>query len=108
VRGDGADLAHGFAELAVVEFLAAGGVGDLDQTADLVGAVAARLNKTGFLKSGVGVAFIVSDPIFLMAPKAVVGAAMRKLAHLIYGVVKSGKPFDANFPMNGVAIQDGI
>lgn len=32
----------------------------------------------------------------------------RKLAHLIYGVVKSGKPFDANFAMNGVAIQDGI
>jgi hypothetical protein len=31
-----------------------------------------------------------------LAPKAVVGAAMRKLAHLIYvyGVVKSGKPFD--------------
>ncbi|HEY9100427.1 MAG TPA: IS110 family transposase [Thiobacillus sp.] len=43
-----------------------------------------------------------------LAPKAVVGAAMRKLAHLIYGVVKSGKPFDANFAMNGVAIQDGI
>jgi hypothetical protein len=40
-----------------------------------------------------------------LAPKAVVGAAMRKLAHLIYGVVKSG---DANFAMNGVAIQDGI
>lgn len=43
-----------------------------------------------------------------LAPKAVVGAAMRKLAHLIYGVVKSGKPFDANFAMNRLAIQDGI
>lgn len=43
-----------------------------------------------------------------LAPKAVVGAVMRKLAHLIYGVVKSGKPFDASFAMNGVAIQDGI
>jgi transposase len=43
-----------------------------------------------------------------LAPKAIVGATMRKLAHLIYGVVKSGKPFDANFAMNGVAIQDGI
>lgn len=43
-----------------------------------------------------------------LAPKAVVGAAMRKLAHLIYGVVKSGKPFDVNFAMNGLAIQDGI
>jgi transposase len=38
----------------------------------------------------------------------VVGAAMRKLAHLIYGVVKSGTPFDANFATNGLAIQDGI
>ena len=43
-----------------------------------------------------------------LAPKAVVGAAMRKLAHLIYGVVKSGKPFDANFSVRGLAIQDGI
>jgi transposase len=43
-----------------------------------------------------------------LAPKAVVGAAMRKLAHLIYGVVKSGKPFDANFSASGLAIQDGI
>ena len=43
-----------------------------------------------------------------LAPKAVVGAVMRKLAHLIYGVVKSGKPFDANFATNRVAIQDGI
>jgi transposase len=24
----------------------------------------------------------------------IVGAAMRKLVHLIYGVLKSGKPFD--------------
>lgn len=43
-----------------------------------------------------------------LAPKAVVGAAMRKLAHLIYGVVKSGRPFDANFSTNELAIQDGI
>ena len=43
-----------------------------------------------------------------LAPKAVVGAAMRKLAHLIYGVVKSGKPFDVDFALNRVAIQDGI
>jgi transposase len=43
-----------------------------------------------------------------LAPKAVVGAVMRKLAHLIYGVVKSGKPFDANFAIKGLAIQDGI
>ena len=43
-----------------------------------------------------------------LAPKAVVGAAMRKLAHLIYGVVKSGKPFDINIALAGIAIQDGI
>lgn len=43
-----------------------------------------------------------------LAPKAIVGAVMRKLAHLIYGVVKSGKPFDANFAVKGLAIQDGI
>ena len=43
-----------------------------------------------------------------LAPKAVVGAAMRKLAHLIYGVVKSGKPFDASFVGWGLSIQDSI
>lgn len=48
----------------------------------------------------------MSDPIY--SPKAVVGAAMRKLVHLIYGVVKSGKPFDSNFAMKGLAFQDGI
>lgn len=30
-----------------------------------------------------------------LAPKAIVGAAMRKLLHLAYGVLVSGKPFDA-------------
>ncbi len=30
------------------------------------------------------------------AKMAVVGAALRKLAHLIYGVLKTGKPFDPN------------
>lgn len=30
------------------------------------------------------------------AKMAIVGAAMRKLVHLIYGVLKSGRPFDAN------------
>jgi len=43
-----------------------------------------------------------------LAPKAVVGAVMRKLVHLIYGVVKSGKPFDAHFLTRGLACQDGI
>jgi transposase len=27
----------------------------------------------------------------------ILGAAMRKLLHLAYGVLKSGKPFDPNF-----------
>jgi len=27
----------------------------------------------------------------------IVGAAMRKLVHLIYGVLKNGEPFDVNF-----------
>lgn len=31
------------------------------------------------------------------AKMAIVGAAMRKLVHLIYGVLKSGKPFDAHY-----------
>ena len=43
-----------------------------------------------------------------LAPKAVVGAVMRKLAHLIYGVIKSGQPFDVNFHHSALAIQDGI
>src|SRR5204863_5902848 len=30
------------------------------------------------------------------SPMAVVGAAMRKLIHLAYGVLKTGKPFDPN------------
>ncbi|CAG1015103.1 hypothetical protein RHIZO_04966 [Rhizobiaceae bacterium] len=43
-----------------------------------------------------------------LAPKAVVGAVMRKMAHLIYGVIKSGQPFDANFPGLKIDLQDGI
>ncbi|MDD5395611.1 MAG: transposase [Thiothrix sp.] len=43
-----------------------------------------------------------------LAPKAVVGAVMRKLAHLIYGVIKSGQPFDAKFNHSALAFQDGI
>ncbi|MDP8568361.1 IS110 family transposase, partial [Methylophilus aquaticus] len=43
-----------------------------------------------------------------LAPKAVIGAVMRKLVHLIYGVIKSGKSFDAEIPLKGLAIQDGI
>lgn len=32
-------------------------------------------------------------------PALIIGAAMRKLVHLIYGVLKSGKPFDASLVM---------
>lgn len=43
-----------------------------------------------------------------MAKKAVIGAVMHKLVHLIYGVIRTGKPFDANYSSKGLAIQDGI
>jgi len=38
----------------------------------------------------------------------VVGAVMRKLAHLIYGVIKSGQPFDPKFYTARLDFQDGI
>lgn len=43
-----------------------------------------------------------------MAKKAVIAAVMHKLAHLIYGVIHNGKPFDSNYLIKGLAIQDGI
>ena len=43
-----------------------------------------------------------------LAPKAVVGACMHKLAMLIYGVLRSGLPFDVDFEKKKLAIQDGI
>jgi hypothetical protein len=43
-----------------------------------------------------------------MAPKAIVGASMRRLVHLIYGVIKSGQYSDVAIPMRGLAFQDGI
>ena len=33
-------------------------------------------------------------------PMVIVGAAMRKLLHIVYGVLKSGKSFDPNYPGN--------
>ena len=33
-------------------------------------------------------------------PKVIVGAAMRKLLHISYGVLKSGKAFDPNYLNN--------
>jgi transposase len=32
-----------------------------------------------------------------LRPKQVIGAAMRKLLHLVYGILKSGKPFNPDF-----------
>lgn len=43
-----------------------------------------------------------------MAKKAVIGAVMHKLAHLIYGVIRNDKPFDPNYLSKGLVIQDGI
>lgn len=43
-----------------------------------------------------------------MAPKAVVGACMHKLAMLIYGVLRSGVPFDIKRALPALDIQDGI
>ena len=45
-----------------------------------------------------------------LAPKAVVGAVMRKLTHthIIYGVIKSGQPFDVSFSGLKLDYQDGI
>ena len=42
------------------------------------------------------------------ADAAVVGACMHKLAMLIYGVLRSGQPFDVNFEKKKLAFQDGI
>jgi len=43
-----------------------------------------------------------------MAKKAVTGAVMRKLVHLIYAVIRSGRAFDPNYLQSGLAKQDGI
>jgi transposase len=43
-----------------------------------------------------------------MAPKAVIAACMHKLVHLIYGILKSGTAFNANFLAIQLDSQDGI
>jgi len=43
-----------------------------------------------------------------LAPKAVIGAVMRKLAHLIYGVINSGLPFDPRIAAPKLDFEDGI
>jgi transposase len=42
-----------------------------------------------------------------LAPKAVIGAVMRKLVHLIYGVVKSGQPYNPAICTSKLDFQDG-
>jgi|GEM_PF-3658418 len=43
-----------------------------------------------------------------LAPKAVLGAVMRKLAGLIYGVIKLGQPFAVSFAGRNFDLQDDI
>lgn len=43
-----------------------------------------------------------------MAKRAVISAITHKLVHLIYGVIHTGKPFDANYLHKQLAVQDGI
>lgn len=43
-----------------------------------------------------------------MSKKAVICAVMHKMTHLIYGVIRTDKPFDANYSSKGLALQDGI
>ena len=42
------------------------------------------------------------------APKAVIGACMHKMALLIFGVLRSGKPFDVELALPKLDFQDGI
>lgn len=43
-----------------------------------------------------------------LAPKAVVAACMHKLVLLVYGILKSGRPFNASFGVERLDFQDGI
>ena len=43
-----------------------------------------------------------------LAPKAVVAACMHKLVLLIYGILKSGTPFNSHFGAKRLDFQDGI
>ena len=65
-----------------------------------------QLRKTFFMPALVALRY---NPILILMKQrlteagkskmAIVGAAMRKLVHLIYGVLKSGVPFDADYVM---------
>lgn len=43
-----------------------------------------------------------------MSNKAVISAVVHKLTHLIFGVIRTGKPFDPKYLSKKLAIQDGI
>jgi len=43
-----------------------------------------------------------------LPPKGIIGAVMRKLTHIIYGVIKSGMPFNPLLAMPRLDAQDGI
>ena len=43
-----------------------------------------------------------------LAPKAVIAACMHKLVLLIYGILKSGTPFNPQFGAQQLDFQDGI
>jgi transposase len=43
-----------------------------------------------------------------LTPKAVIAASMHKLVHIIYGVVRSGLPFNPLIAMPPLDFQDGI
>jgi transposase len=65
-----------------------------------------RLRKALFMPALVALqhneVFIAFKARLLAAGKPkmlIVGAAMRKLVHVIYGVLKSGRPFDAKTAM---------
>lgn len=42
-----------------------------------------------------------STVLMVLAPKAIVVAAIRKLLHLVYGVLRSGRPFDPHYVIQG-------
>jgi transposase len=43
-----------------------------------------------------------------LAPKAVIAACMHKLVLLVYGILKSGRPFNPSFGANRLDFEDGI
>ena len=43
-----------------------------------------------------------------LTPKAIIGVSMRKLVHMIYGVVKSETYFNAKIPLSKLDFQEGI